>query len=182
MRGHIYRWTSAQSAVNSTACKYRGAPLSLRQIGFCSLQAIEFAREVVCAPKPDTCRRTSPRSPWLGARTHLSLDKRAISSEFNGLQAPRCTSIPASDRLLQLLQRSRSERDIGCAALVSAQKVVIDNGPCFRKRLLLRRSQDVIRLRSQESRAWRYMHPPTGPLLDGVQAVSSILNMICGRL
>jgi hypothetical protein len=35
-----------QSAVNSTACKHRGAPLSLRQIGFCSLQAIEFAREV----------------------------------------------------------------------------------------------------------------------------------------
>jgi hypothetical protein len=121
-----------------------------------------------CAPKPDTCRRTSPRSPWLNAtRTHLSLDKdaplgrhcrcahsvraasslradmifgsackplgslavahkgapatpfrpgslkpessrtkiivgRAISSEFNGLQAPRCTSISASDRLLQL--------------------------------------------------------------------------------
>ena len=32
-RGHIYRWTSEQSAVNSTACKHRGALLSLRQIG-----------------------------------------------------------------------------------------------------------------------------------------------------
>src|SRR6516164_807273 len=65
------------------------------------------------------------------------------------------------------------------AALFSTQEVGIDNGPCFRKRLLLCSSRDVIRLCSQELRAWPYMHPPTGPVLDSVQDVSSILNMIC---
>src|SRR5215467_1051069 len=66
--------------------------------------------------------------------------------------------------------------------LVSTQKVVIDNCPCFRKCLLLGRSQDVTRPCSQKpTRAWIYLHPPTGSVLDGGQGVSSILNIICAR-
>ena len=57
--------------------------------------------------------------------------------------------------------------------------MLIDNCPRFRKRLLFCKSQDVIRLCSQKSRAWIYVHPPTGRVLDGVQGVSSILN--CAR-
>jgi hypothetical protein len=65
--------------------------------------------------------------------------------------------------------------------VVSARQMVIDNCPCFREPLLLCKSQDVIRLCSQKSRAWIYVHPPTGRVLDGVQGVSSILNIICVR-
>src|SRR5262249_51053638 len=63
-------------------------------------------------------------------------------------------------------------RETHLAALASTQKVVIDNCPCLRKRLLLGRSQDVIRLCSQKSRAWIYVHPPTRSVLDGVQGGS----------
>jgi len=64
----------------------------------------------------------------------------------------------------------------------STQKVVIDNCPCFRERLLLCRSQDVTRPCSQKStRAWIYLYPPTRSVPDGGQGVSSILNMICAR-
>src|SRR5262245_44173727 len=61
--------------------------------------------------------------------------------------------------------------------LVSAHKVLIDNGPRFRKRLLFCKSQDVIRLCSQKSRAWIYVRLPTGSVLHGAQSVSSILNI-----
>jgi len=71
---------------------------------------------------------------------------------------------------------------IGGQTLVSTQKVVIDNCPCFRKCLLLGRGQDVTRPCSQKpTRAWIYLHPPTGSVLDGGQGVSSILNIICAR-
>src|SRR5262249_3844314 len=58
---------------------------------------------------------------------------------------------------------------------------MIDNCPCFRKRLLLCTIQDVTRPCSQKSTtsAWIYLHPPTRSVLDGGQGVSSILNIIC---
>jgi len=64
------------------------------------------------------------------------------------------------------------------AALVSTQKVVIDNCPRFRKHLLFCESRDVIRLCSQESRTWIYVRLPTRSALHGAQRVSSILNII----
>jgi hypothetical protein len=67
-------------------------------------------------------------------------------------------------------------------ALALRRKVVIDNSPCLREALLPCRSQHVIELRPQESRSWRYMHAPTRPILHGIEAISSILNLICAHV
>ena len=82
--------------------------------------------------------------------------------------------------LVLVCQRRRTHGEAK-TALISTHKVMIDNGPCFRKRLLLCGSRDAIRLCSQQPRARRDMHAPTWSILDGVQAVSSVLKMICVR-
>src|SRR5262245_59943184 len=64
------------------------------------------------------------------------------------------------------------------AALISTHEVMIDNGPSFRRRVLLCSSRNVIRLCSQQPRAGRDMYAPTGSILDGVQAVPSILQIV----
>src|SRR5262249_56373835 len=65
---------------------------------------------------------------------------------------------------------------------VLVEKGGMGDWPCLRKCLLLGRSQDVTRPCSQKpTRAWIYLHPPTGSVLDGGQDVSSILNIICAR-
>src|SRR5262249_15841681 len=98
--------------------------------------------------------------PLNSRRIELRLERRA-EEDSSALRDRKGWEHPPGVDLAASAVRA-CPRETHLAALASTQKVVIDNCPCFRKRLLLCRSQDVIRLCSQQWRARIYVHPPTG--------------------